>query len=260
MHPKLFAIPFDSTKTSLPIAIDLDLHSGVSRFPVFAYGPMDYWTEQHVYWRHENEHGKQVRNLSNSHLKYGFDLFVNSGVTKGRGYQRLASYLWEKYGHRYFNMPKPQAMPFSEYAKVCYPASFAYEGYDVNIQKLKKSGAGTSELTWNQGNHRTGHPELSAWQQWEENGVPMGAMLLSAPQWDKLLYNTAWWNNVCDATGYYFWGKRLNNSGLIDKARRVINFTLSAPQQNGIFPSLYDISKRKWIGSLWNPPMDNYKR
>jgi hypothetical protein len=63
---------------------------------------------------------------------------------------------------------------------------------------------------------------------------------------------------VCDATGIFFWGKRLNDAGLVDKARRIINFTLSAPQKDGMFPSLYDIKKHKWVGSLWNPPMDHY--
>jgi hypothetical protein len=259
VHPRIFAVPFDTSKTSFPVALDLDLQSGVTNFPVIAYGFIDYWTEQHVYWRHENEHGKQVRELSNNQLKYGFNLFINSGVQKGRGYQRVSSFLWEKYGHRYLQQPKPQAMPFAEYAKVCYPAAFAYQGYEVNLQHVKKSAPGSPELNWNEGNHRTGHPELSTWQQWDKDGVPMGGLLLSAPQWDDLLYNTAWWNNAGDATGIYFWGKRLNDAGLIDKARRIINFTLSAPQQNGMFPSLYDIKKKKWVGSLWNPPMENYK-
>jgi hypothetical protein len=257
-HPRLFAVPFDTSKTSLPVALDLNLNSGVTEFPLIAYGLIDYWTEQHVYWRHENDHGKQVRELSQSKLKYGFDLFINSGVEKNRGYQRLSSFLWEKYGHNYLKMPKPQAMPLAEYAKVCYPASFSYQGYEVNIKKAKKSQPGSPELMWNEGNHRTGHPELSTWQQWEKNGVPLGGLLLSAPQWDDLLYNTGWWNNVCDATGIYFWGKRLNDSSLIDKARRIINFTLSTPQRDGMFPSLYNVKTKSWVGSLWNPPIENY--
>lgn len=256
-HPRIFAVPFDTAKTSLPAGLDLNLNSGVSEFPLIAYGLIDYWTEQHVYWRHENEKGKQLRELSGSKLKYGFDLFIKSNVEKNRGYQRLSSFLWEKYGHRYFQMPKPQAMPFSEYAKVCYPASFAYQGYDViNGAAMRSKEPRKIDISIS---HRKGQPELATWQQWEEKGIPMGAARISAPQWYDLLYNTAWWNNVCDATGIYFWGKRLNDSTLLDKARRIINFTLSTPQQDGIFPSLYDLKRKVWVGSMWNPPMENYK-
>jgi hypothetical protein len=256
-HPRIFKVPFDTTKTSLPTALDLNLNSGVTSFPLIAYGLMDYWTEQHVYWRHENEGGQQVRELSDSKLKYGFDLFIKSNVEKNRGYQRVSSFLWDKYGHQYFQMPKPQAMPFSEYAKVCYPASFAYEGYDViNGAAMRTKAPRRPDISIN---HRKGQPELSTWQQWEEKGVPMGGLRLSAPQWYDLLYNTAWWNNVCDATGIYFWGKRLNDTSLVDKAKRIINFTLSSPQQDGIFPSLYDVKSKTWVGSMWSPPVENYK-
>jgi hypothetical protein len=51
----------------------------------------------------------------------------------------------------------------------------------------------------------------------------------------------------------------LNDPSLIDKATRIINFTLSSPQQEGMFPALYDVKKKKWIGSLWSPPLEKYK-
>ena len=56
----------------------------------------------------------------------------------------------------------------------------------------------------------------------------------------------------------YYWGTKLNDSSLIDKAHRIINFTLSAPQNEGLFPGLYNIETGQWIGSLWKPPLNNY--
>ena len=255
-HPRIFAVPIDTNKISFPTALDLDLHSGVSEHPLISYGLIDYWTEQHVYWRHENENGNQVRLLSDNKLHYGFDLFINSKVEKTRGYERISSYLWEKYGRQYFQMPKPQAMPFSVYAQVCYPATFAYEGYDViNGAAMRTREPRKINISIS---HRQGHPELETWQQWEKNGVAMGGLRLSAPQWYQFIYNTSWWNNVCDATGIYYWGKKLNDSTLIDKARRIINFTLSAPQEDGLFPALFDINKKAWVASMWKPPVENY--
>jgi hypothetical protein len=246
-HPRIFAVPLDTNKISFPTGLDLNLHPGVTSQPLISYGLIDYWVEQHLYWRHDN--GNQARVLSDKSLRYGFDLFLDSGVPKTRGYQRIATYLWERYGSRYFQLPKPQVMPFSGYAKLCYPATFSYEGYDV----VKDPGT-----NWPETRQRQGHPELATWQQWVEKGVPMGGLRLSAPQWYQFLYNTAWWNNACDATGIYYWGKRSGDTSLTEKARRIINFTLSAPQRDGIFPSLYDINKKNWIPSLWTPPLQNY--
>jgi len=246
-HPRIFAVPLDTNKISFPTALDFNLHPGVTEHPLISYGLIDYWVEQHVYWRHEN--GSQMRVLSNHLLHYGFDLFLDGNVKKDRSYQRISSFLWEKYGRRYFHQPKPQVMPFSAYAKLCYPASFAYQGYDV----IKGPDHLNPVISL-----RHDHPELKTWQQWDDHGIPKGGLRLSAPQWYQFIYNTAWWNNTCDATGLYYWGKKLNDPTLVDKARRMINFTVGAPQKNGIFPSLYDIDKKTWTKSMWNPPMENY--
>ena len=256
-HPRIFAIPIDTANISLPTALDLNVNPGIMDKTVISYGFIDYWVEQHVYWRHENENGVQVRELSDNNLSYGFDLFLKSDVVKYRGYQQISAFLWERYGTKYLRLPRPQAMPYSEYAKISYPASFAYEGYDIIYPPTftHKDSYVTDGPTLN---HRSGDPKMETWQQWETDGVPVGGLRLSAPQWYDLIYNTSWWNNVCDATGIYYWGRSLGDSSLLDKARRIINFTLSAPQNEGIFPGLYDVKKGSWMLSLWNPPHEEY--
>ena len=150
------------------------------------------------------------------------------------------------YGARNFQMPRPQAMPFSDYAKACYAAYAAYQGYDV---------AGSQGLK-----HRMmpDRPDLNSWQEWSQDGKPMGAYRLSAPQWYDLIAFAAWWNNVKDASGMHFWGKRIHDPGLIEKARRIVNLALSAPQKEGMFPSLLHVKEKRWIGSLWNFPVKGY--
>ncbi|HUZ60056.1 MAG TPA: hypothetical protein VMU83_14875 [Hanamia sp.] len=246
-HPRMFAVPFDTNRISMPTALDLTLHPGVSPHPLISYGFVDYWAEQHVYWRHDNNNGDQIRQLSSNRLHYGFDLFIKGGANKTRGYEEISYFLWQKYGQRYFKMPRPQVMPFADYAKVCYPAAFSYEGYDV----IK--GPYGPKIR-----QRQNHPLLASWQQWDDHGIEMGGLRLSAPQWYQFIYNTSWWNNVSDAIGMYYWGKKTRDSSLIDKARRIINFTLSSPQQGGIFPALYDIYKKSWVASMWKPPLNNY--
>jgi hypothetical protein len=77
-HPRIFAVPFDTNKVSLPTALDLDLQSGLTKDPLISYGFIDYWVEQHMFWRHDNTLGNQVRELSTNTLEYGFDLLIKT--------------------------------------------------------------------------------------------------------------------------------------------------------------------------------------
>ena len=132
-----------------------------------------------------------VRELSTNEVRIDMDLLLSADAPKYRGYQMAAQHLWQRYGKKYFNLPKPQAMPNAEYAKVCYPANFTYQGYDVAGQHLR---------------HRNlpDRPDLLAWQQWDVTGQPVGALRLYAPQWCHLTANLGWWNNACGVTGMYY--------------------------------------------------------
>lgn len=248
-HRWIFGVPIDSSRISLPAVLDLELVSGMTSNPLLAYGLMDVITEQHVFWRHENAGGTLVRTLSDNVVRYGMDLLISADAAPNLGYRQVASFLWQHYGTHYMQRPRPQAMPFADYAEVFYPASFAYKGYTVELS------GGLPEMV-----HRdpSGPDSLDSWQQWEMADQAMGALRLTAPQWFHLAYNTAWWNNVADATGLYYWGQQLSDASLVDKARRIVNLTLSAPQKEGLFPSLYDLNEQRWKRSLWRFPSQGY--
>lgn len=246
-HPdsNSFPVAVDPAKVSMPTALDLELQPGTNSRPILAYGMMDSIVHQHVWFQHSSAPGAMVRELSGSEVRIGMDLLLSADAPKCRGYQMAARHLWQHFGSEYFRRPRPQAMPYAEYAKVCYPANFAYQGYDVAGQNL---------------HHRNepNRPDLRVWQQWEVEGRPVGGLRLHAPQWYHMIANLAWWNNVCDATGMYFWGKQLDDKDLMDKARRMINLALSAPQNQGIFPAVYDLRGKRWLRSLWSPPLHGY--
>ena len=248
-HRWIFGVPIDSSRISMPAVLDLELVSGMGNHPLLAYGIMDVITEQHVFWRHENAGGTLVRTLSGSEVRYGMDLLISATAASHQGYRRVAAHLWDRYGQEYIQKPRPQAMPFAKYAEELYPASFDYKGFTVEHPGGMPTMVHREENlpdTWN------------SWQQWEQHGVPLGALRLTAPQWFHLAYNTAWWNNVADATGLFWWGQQLGDSLLTDKARRIVNFSLTAPQQRGLFPSLYDLNKGTWVRSLWRFPTEGY--
>ncbi|MDA2929532.1 hypothetical protein MYX84_06230 [Acidobacteria bacterium AH-259-O06] len=242
-----FRVPIDPERISMPTALDLELKSGMTSSPLLSYGFIDFITEQHVFWRHENQKGAFVRELSSNRLRYGFDLLIGATAPEYRGYQTVSRYLWKRYGAQYFAKPRPQAMPFTEYARVCYPASFAYQG-DMPQDTKRYS----QSLPYN--------PEdsgpLQTWLEFELNGRPVGGLRATPSQWYYDIQFMAWWNGVRDALGMYFWGKQSDPS-LVDKARRIVNLALEAPQDQGIFPAVFRFSEKRWMGCYWKFP-DNY--
>ncbi|HEV2380435.1 MAG TPA: hypothetical protein VG206_11650 [Terriglobia bacterium] len=240
--PRGFRVPEDPSKMSFPAILDLDLQSGITEKPVFAFGFADYITEQHVYWRHENHSGAMRRELSSNRLRYGFDLLLRADAARFRGYQAVSRHLWERYGSKYIRQPRPRAMPLAEYAKVCFPAAFEYKG-DIAADTKRYA----DELPYDP--EKSG--PLPTWLEFELDGQPVGGIRGTPAQWYYDIQYTAWWNNARDAVGMYWWGQHLDDPTLVAKARRMVNLALTAPQNHGIFPSLYRFNEKRWRGCYW---------
>ena len=227
---------------TMPVILDVDLESGLTRYPVFSYGFADYLTQQHMYWRHDNSKGAFVRTLSTKKLHYGFDLFVSAEAKPHTGYQAISRHLWTRYGSHYLREPKPQAMPFSEYAAVCYPAAFEYRG-------------DTAQDTKRYSERKAYDPEhsgsLPSWLEFEVDGRPAGGIRATPSQWYYDIQFMGWWNNIHLAQGMNYWGVRRNDQSLVEKARRIVTLALSAPQNDGIFPAVYNYKDRRWYGCYW---------
>lgn len=241
-----FQVPHGPGKISMPAILDLDLKSGLASDPIFAFGLADFITEQHVFWRHENKSGAMVRELSRNELRYGFDLFVRADAPATRGYHRVSKYLWERYGAHYFRQPRPQAMPFSEYAKGCFPAAFIYKG---DVEKDTKRYADEQHYD------PADSGPLQTWLEFDLDGWPCGGIRATPAQWYYDIQFSPWWNNVRDAVGMHWWGKH-GDPTLVDKARRMVNLSLAAPQREGIFPSIYNFREKRWFGCYWKPAED----
>lgn len=235
----VFATPIEEDKYSMPTGLDLNVKSGLTSKPLFSYGFIDSIPTHHMHWPHPSD-GSMVRTLKSGSIRYGFDLFVAAEAPGNRGYQRISRYLWARYGSPTFGKPRPQAMPFAEYAKVIYPASIVFKGGN-----------------WGWGNDAPPEfEEMEGWVQFEMNGQTVGGWRNCAPMWYDVLSNSPWWNNARDSVGMYFWGKRLKDVSLVEKARMIINLAMQAPQKQGIFPTIYRAQRKKWVASHWDVPAE----
>ncbi len=230
-----FNVPFEDDKMSMPTALDLNVISGLTSKPLFSYGLIDYLPAYHVRWRHPND-GSMVRILNDNKVRYGFDLFVGADTSTNRGYQQVSRHQWKRFGSSIFAKPRPQAMPFAEYAKIVYQAEFNPLGeFHPPLPGYKDTGS---------------------FLEFELDGQTVGGYRNAARFWNDCLVNGLWWNNVSDAVGFYFWGNKLSDPDLISKARRIINLAMLAPQQEGLFPVIYKANEKRWVGNHFDPPID----
>lgn len=240
-----FTIAEDPGRQSLPAILDLNLHSGLTPNPLFSFGYADFLIHGHVYWRHENNDAAMVRELSGSTLHYGFDLMLGAGAGVDSAASRMspiglvARHLWRRYGTPALQRPRPQAMPLAEYAKVCFPAAFAYRG-DTE-EDVRRHIAGEPYDPEKSG-------PLPGWLEFELDGEPVGGIRATPAHWYYDIQFSAWWNNARDAVGLHWWGRRSGDATLVDKARRIVNLALAAPQQQGIHPAIYRYDEQRWIG------------
>lgn len=209
----------------MPTVLDLDCQNGVVDAPLMSYGFCDYQLAGHVWYSHDRS---MVRHVPQD-LHLGMTVIVDAQTRPYSAHQFASDYSW-KVGHEYFDKILPQAMPFEDYAKVCYPAVFdEHYGnnkvgwFDVTIDG-KPCGGIVSGWGWEQG-----------WVSWQ-----------------------CWFNNLRSAYGIRWWGKKLNKADWVEKADKMLNMALAAPLDQGACPTTYQTREKKWKGCLITPTKDCY--
>ncbi len=232
-----FSVPVEPDKYTMPTGMDLNVQSGLSAQPVFSFGLIDNIIQHHIRYLHPND-GSMVRTLEKNNLVYGFDLFLGADVPANAGYQQIIRFIWQRYGHPVFQTRPHLAMPFEQYVKVIE---------DVTFQPMEvQPGV-------------PGYPNTGSFLAFELEGMPVGGYRSAVPGWLDALWNSEFWNNVRDASGMYYWGKQLQDTTLIDKARRTINLALLAPQNEfGLFPLIYRAETRRWQNNSYDAAHGEY--
>jgi hypothetical protein len=227
---------------TLPTALDLNVKSGITDKPIFSFGFMDAIIGHHIRYNRMND-TTMVREFSGDTLHYAFDLFLDARAEDYRKYGDIAQYIWEKYGSGEFGKGKHLALPFDEYHRIIDSITFSpsqHKDIDIPVE---------------------GYANTGSWLQWEnKNGIKMGGYRPAINWWNDKLHNSQFWNNARDAEGFWFWGEKLNYAKDKERAKRIINWCLSAPQNNnGLFATLFNANEKTWA-LQFSDPMHNKKR
>lgn len=233
-----FSVPLEPANNSMPSALDLNVVSGLTDQPVLSYGFMDFVVSHHIRYQRTND-AAMVRHLHGTRLRFGYDLLITAEATPLRAYQTVSRYLWTRHGHAEFtDASSPQlAMPVVDYVQQVYRT--VSKPMDPKIQAPVP-----------------GYADRGVFLDFELGGVPVGGMVSPLPSlgFGDALWNFEFWNNVRDAAGMYFWGRRLANEELQARARRIINLALRAPQnERGFFPLIFQAKDRQWRRSSLGP-------
>lgn len=211
---------------ALPAVMDLDATSGVADAPLLAYGFADHRVSGHVYLHHDSGMAKEV----SESVEWAMDVLLDARATTGKAMDAVNRHLWTRYGAGNFDKVLPQAMPFEEYARVCYPAALD-EHYGDN-----KLGWFEHEIDGNVcGGIPAGWGFTNGWVSWQ-----------------------CWFNNLRSAWGMRWWGRKLGEADWVDKADKMLNLALAAPMDQGAVPTTYLSREKQWKGTLIAPSPDCY--
>lgn len=230
-----FSVPIDDACYTMPTALDLSVTSGLTDKPVFSYGMMDFVVGHHIRFQRRND-GSMLRQLSGTSVRIAFDLFVGADVPEYLGYQRIARHHWARYGHPLFqasNLP----LSFADYARRIYELISKPLPSDVQPPVA-------------------GYPDDGVFLDFELDGEPVGGLLtpLAGLGFGDALWNSEFWNNARDASGMYYWGKRLDDPTLVERARRTISLCIKAPRNEaGFFTLIYHAATKQWAASSVGP-------
>lgn len=218
-----FCVPEASERFTLPTALDFSINSNKTSRPLFSFGYADAIIGHHMHFNRPND-STMVRHFYGNKLTFAYTLKIKADADVNT-YQCISQEIWAKYGHKEFVKHPHLAMPFDEY----------YYIINNSIFNPKTNSP------------IAGYKNMGDWLEWEEKDEKMGGFRSAIDGWNCKMHNSLFWNNAREAIGFWYWGKRLHSASELEKARRIINWCLSAPQNKyGLFPILYDVQTKEW--------------
>ncbi|HLK29888.1 MAG TPA: hypothetical protein VKT28_15015 [Puia sp.] len=200
--------------TNAPYYLDMKYEENAIKI---YYGLANYKVARHQYYE------KDVRSFHiNKPLNFGFYILISNSSDALSVLKKTNHFLWSKYAQPYTESYLPQTLTFEQYADTGY--SMALKHYWVDVSEDK---GGITLSTYYD----------SATQEYKGRDSK-----------DDLWFHS-WFNNIRTAYGLFYWGNQLSKKEWQQKAISCIRLLMSAPKDNGWFPTVYDKQQNKWIAS-----------
>jgi hypothetical protein len=213
-----FVPDLDRLATDRPAPQYLDMGFPDDASPWIEWG---FASQRPVYHGHHEPAGELLE-IPETGTRMAADILLGFGTAI---LSETSRFLWNRYGQRLAVDPRPQVMPFEKYAEY---------GYRPALEHLWRPGpeAGTGGIT------------LTTFH------TPDGAC--GGREYADDLWFQCWFNNARTACGLAAWGEELGRPEYKARAREIINLTLAAPREKGMFPAIYAPHDGGWKGSSKN--------
>lgn len=195
----------------VPHALDLRAAKVKVEAPRLSYGLYTSEVVPHTFARHRAD---ETVSVTGTDLKYGFDVLLGATTRREEVTERITSYLWDNYGHRFWQDIRPQVLPFEEYGR-----RYAYVH------------------------------ELNRWATPVDLGGATGYGLNNEGRRGANFH--AWENDLHVAYGVTYYGNKWDDSDLSRIGEGILRLILSAPRKQGAFPTVFNFGKQAWEGSLF---------
>jgi hypothetical protein len=132
-----------------------------------------------------------------------------------------STFLWARYGTPLFKSGQPTTVPLDRYVEHTYRWAFdtwkdaVWQEFDLSGKRV---GSPCFIVNTTQSPNYTGEVNLRE---------------------DLSIWNQAWFDSLRAASGLFRYARRTKNAELLDKANMGKEFALAAPNDKGIFPSVY---------------------
>ncbi|MHA1893440.1 MAG: hypothetical protein ACTSX4_02950 [Candidatus Helarchaeota archaeon] len=254
--------------------------------PYISYGFMEYDITHHVYYEHKR---KMRRKLKNTQLTFGYYIICNSTKSINENLRVINNFLWKKFAKPLFDTSvRPQIIPFNKYAEYGYNALFnnfknTWEEFECD----SKICGGYFYQTWSGGKKNPEKDKEKLILNFDEEISPgfifkifneylasshtfykvadLFVRLIKGLPAPRLIFNQAWFNNLRSAVGIKLFADKWGDKDLGEKAVKMKNLSLSAPEAKGLFHTILNFYhkdgelQKQWIpGSLAIHPINYF--
>jgi hypothetical protein len=198
-----------------------DLRVDSLEIPFMSYGVLPWSRRGHVYYHHDDTMSVA---LADTTLRFGYTLLLDATAPPHTGYREAIRFLWATYGRESLRKSSgPQAKPFSTYESTAWYTYVPQVALDTVYHSTPVTLLRQGRLAWS-------------------NGLPASA--------DNDAWFNVWFNSLRTAYGMYLHGTEAGDRALQERAERVLNLALAAPNERGIAPSIFYVDS---LGGHWVP-------
>lgn len=198
-----------------------DLRVADGPLPAMSFGFLPWQKKNHVYYSHTDTTTAAI--ARGTKAGYGYFIYVTATGEPGAEFQKIVRFHWDRFGRDNFLQPTgPQSEPFASYKEKAWKQFVPLVALDAEVGGTRVTLLRQERLAWSNKLHAQANND----------------------NWFNV-----WFNSLRTAYGMYLHAANTNDGSLRERALGNLNLALSAPEHDGISPSVFyrDSSGGHWV-------------